>query len=600
VNGDPTLERIARGNGLALCAAGTWTARFAPVLERMVADAEKLTGSRPNIFIDVSQVSKLDTFGAWLIERLRRSLTQGANEAKIAGLSANYSSLVDEVRRVKVMPALDTTSVTVTGILDQLGRSVAGYGGTVIGLIDMLGAVLAAAGRVLIHPSGFRLTSTVHHLEQVCFRAVPIVALITFLIGCIISQQGIFHFRKFGADIFVVDMLGVLVLREIGVLLVAIMVAGRSGSAYTAELGSMKMREEIDALRTMGFDPIEVRRCRSRSLSASAARRDFDRSLHRRHHQGACHGGGDRDRRLRRGARGRGQRRIARTAHHVLGGAGHLLRYRHGWRIRDLFRLDWDVTMAPETSDAIIRVRDISVQFGSTKVLDGLNLDVKRGEILGFVGPSGAGKSVLTRTIIGLVPKVAGRIEVFGIDLDAANAAARRGVERRWGILFQQGALFSSLSVRQNIQFPVREYLNVSQRLLDEITVAKLGMVGLRPEVADRFPSELSGGMIKRVALARALALDPELVFLDEPTSGLDPIGAGDFDELVRTLQRTLGLTVFMVTHDLDSLYTACDRIAVLGNGKIIAAGSMADMQASQHPWLRAYFHGKRARAVMG
>ena len=145
--------------------------------------------------------------------------------------------------------------------------------------------------------------------------------------------------------------------------------------------------------------------------------------------------------------------------------------------------------MPPEMSDAIIRVRDISVHFGTTKVLDGLNLDVKRGEILGFVGPSGAGKSVLTRTIIGLVPKTSGRIEVFGIDLDAANTAARRGVERRWGILFQQGALFSSLSVRQNIQFPVREYLNVSQRLLDEITIAKLGMVGLRPEVADRFPS---------------------------------------------------------------------------------------------------------------
>jgi phospholipid/cholesterol/gamma-HCH transport system ATP-binding protein len=256
--------------------------------------------------------------------------------------------------------------------------------------------------------------------------------------------------------------------------------------------------------------------------------------------------------------------------------------------------------VSSQAQDAIIRVRDITVQFGSTRVLDGLDLDVRRGEILGFVGPSGAGKSVLTRTIIGLVPKVSGRIEVFGVDLDAASASERRAVERRWGILFQQGALFSSLTVRQNIQFPVREYLDVSQQLLDEITMAKLGMVGLRPEVADRFPSELSGGMIKRVALARALALDPELVFLDEPTSGLDPIGAGDFDELVRTLQRTLGLTVFMVTHDLDSLYTACDRIAVLGNGKIIAAGSMADMQASQHPWLRAYFHGKRARAVMG
>ncbi len=255
--------------------------------------------------------------------------------------------------------------------------------------------------------------------------------------------------------------------------------------------------------------------------------------------------------------------------------------------------------MAGNVSNPIIRVRDVSVQFGATRVLDGLSLDVKRGEILGFVGPSGAGKSVLTRTIIGLVPKIGGSIEVFGVDLDTADAPARRIVERRWGVLFQQGALFSSLNVRQNIQFPVREYLDVSQRLLDEITIAKLGMVGLRPEVADRYPSELSGGMIKRVALARALALDPELVFLDEPTSGLDPIGAGDFDDLVRTLQRTLGLTVFMVTHDLDSLHTACDRIAVLGNGKIIVAGTMADMLASQHPWLRAYFHGKRARAVV-
>jgi phospholipid/cholesterol/gamma-HCH transport system permease protein len=258
VDGGPTLERIARGNGLALCAAGSWTARFAASLEEIVGDAEKLKGSRPNIFIDVSQVSKLDTFGAWLIERLRRSLTQGGVEANIAGLSANYASLVDEVRRVKAAPVPQMTSTTIVGMLSQVGRGVVGAGTTVFGLIDMLGAVLAAAGRVMIRPKGFRLTSTVHHLEQVCWHAVPIVVLITFLIGCIIAQQGIFHFRKFGADVFVVDMLGVLVLREIGVLLVAIMVAGRSGSAYTAELGSMKMREEIDALRTMGFDPVEV------------------------------------------------------------------------------------------------------------------------------------------------------------------------------------------------------------------------------------------------------------------------------------------------------------------------------------------------------
>jgi phospholipid/cholesterol/gamma-HCH transport system permease protein len=258
VNGDPTLERIAQGNGLALCAAGSWTAPFAPLLETIVSEAEKLAGSRPNIFIDVSQISRLDTFGAWLIERLRRSLTQGNVEAKIAGLSANYASLVDEVRRVSAAPPDERMPVTITGMLGQVGRSVVSVGETFVSLIDMLGAVLAAGGRLLLHPRDFRLTSTVHHLEQVCWRAVPIIVLITFLIGCIIAQQGIFHFRRFGADIFVVDMLGVLVLREIGVLLVAIMVAGRSGSAYTAELGSMKMREEIDALRTMGFDPIEV------------------------------------------------------------------------------------------------------------------------------------------------------------------------------------------------------------------------------------------------------------------------------------------------------------------------------------------------------
>jgi phospholipid/cholesterol/gamma-HCH transport system permease protein len=258
LNADPTLERITRGNAVALCATGSWTAVFAPRLERLVAEAEKLAGNRFSISIDVSQVSKLDTFGAWLIERLRRSLTQGGMETKIAGLSVNYASLVEEVRRVKAAPTAETTTVSVFGMLGQIGRSVAGVSETLLGLIDMLGAVLVASARVLIHPRSFRLTSTVHHLEQVCWRAVPIIVLITFLIGCIIAQQGIFHFRRFGADIFVVDMLGVLVLREIGVLLVAIMVAGRSGSAYTAELGSMKMREEIDALRTMGFDPIEV------------------------------------------------------------------------------------------------------------------------------------------------------------------------------------------------------------------------------------------------------------------------------------------------------------------------------------------------------
>jgi len=250
------------------------------------------------------------------------------------------------------------------------------------------------------------------------------------------------------------------------------------------------------------------------------------------------------------------------------------------------------------SNEAVISVRDLVVGFGAIDVLDRLTLDVFRGEILGFVGGSGAGKSVLMRTIIGLLPKRGGTIEVFGADLAALSERERRTIERRWGVLFQQGALFSSLTVQQNIQFPIREYLRLSPRLTDEIAIAKLEMVGLTADVRRKYPAELSGGMIKRVALARALALDPDIVFLDEPTSGLDPIGAAEFDELILTLQRTLGLSVFMVTHDLDSLHAICGRIAVLSEGRVIATGPIEAMLESDHPWLKSYFRGKRRRLV--
>ena len=253
------------------------------------------------------------------------------------------------------------------------------------------------------------------------------------------------------------------------------------------------------------------------------------------------------------------------------------------------------LTSAP---DNIITVRDLVVSLNDRVILNNLSLDVRRGEVLGFVGGSGQGKTVLMRTIIGLLPKVSGTIEVFGVDLDQATEEDRHIVERRWGVLFQQGALFSSLTCSQNIQFPMREYLHLSQRLMDEIAIAKFEMVGLKPDVRDKYPAELSGGMTKRVALARALALDPEIVFLDEPTSGLDPIGAGDFDELIKTLQHTLGLTVYMVTHDLDSLHAICDRIAVLSEGRVIVEGGMDTMLACEHPWVKEYFRGKRSRAA--
>jgi len=236
-----------------------------------------------------------------------------------------------------------------------------------------------------------------------------------------------------------------------------------------------------------------------------------------------------------------------------------------------------------------IHVQDLVVGFGDHIVLDRLSLDVREGEILGLVGASGGGKSVLLRTLVGLLRKRAG---VIDFPASAEGEAAARGV------LFQQGALFSALNARQNIQFPLREAAHLSPSLLDEIADAKLEMVGLNAEDGDKFPAELSGGMTKRVALARALALDPALLFLDEPTSGLDPIAAGEFDALIRTLQQTLGFTVFMITHDLHTLAAVCDRVAALADGRIAALGTLPAVLASDHPWVKAYFHGARAQML--
>lgn len=247
----------------------------------------------------------------------------------------------------------------------------------------------------------------------------------------------------------------------------------------------------------------------------------------------------------------------------------------------------------------VLSVRDVTVGFGSNIVLDKLNLDIYRGEILGFVGASGTGKSVLMRTVLRLLPRRSGRIEILGIDYDEADEIQRMELDTRLGVLFQHGALFSSLTVKENIQLPMREYLDLPQSLMDELAYLKIDMVGLAPDAADKYPSELSGGMIKRAALARALALDPDLVFLDEPTSGLDPIGAAEFDMLIARLRDTLGLTVYMVTHDLDSLFSVCDRIAVLGQKRVLVDGTLEDMFAFDDPWVQSYFRGKRARSVV-
>ncbi|MBA4040833.1 MAG: ABC transporter ATP-binding protein [Sphingobium sp.] len=250
-------------------------------------------------------------------------------------------------------------------------------------------------------------------------------------------------------------------------------------------------------------------------------------------------------------------------------------------------------------ADTIISVRGLCTSFGEQIVHDGLNLDVRRGEILGVVGGSGTGKSVLMRSIIGLQHPDAGDVSVFGSSTLRREDHGSVDIRRRWGVLFQGGALFSTLTVAENVQVPLREfYPGLSQALLDEIAAYKVVMTGLPPDAGPKYPAELSGGMRKRAGLARALALDPELLFLDEPTAGLDPIGAAGFDDLTRALQQTLGLTVFLITHDLDTLYAICDRVAVLADRRVIAVGTIEELLALDHPWIQSYFRGPRGRAA--
>jgi phospholipid/cholesterol/gamma-HCH transport system ATP-binding protein len=248
--------------------------------------------------------------------------------------------------------------------------------------------------------------------------------------------------------------------------------------------------------------------------------------------------------------------------------------------------------------EVVIRIRGLVNAFNGKVIHDHLDLDVMKGEVLGVVGGSGTGKSVLLRSIIGLNRPEEGSIKVFGVETADMSAEDIKGLQLRWGVLFQGGALFSSQTVAENIQVPLRRYTHMSQDLMDEIAAMKLALVGLPADTAQKYPSELSGGMTKRAGLARALALDPELLFLDEPTSGLDPISAGQFDELVRSLQQSLGLTVFMVTHDIDSLRSVTDRIAVLVNKKI-KVGTIKTLVHDSDPWIHEYFAGARGRAAL-
>jgi len=255
-------------------------------------------------------------------------------------------------------------------------------------------------------------------------------------------------------------------------------------------------------------------------------------------------------------------------------------------------------TSLSATPDVVIRVRGLCNAFGTQLVHENLDLDIRAGEVLGIVGGSGAGKSVLMRSILGLHKPQSGRVEWFGQDRDALDDRARRLLERRLGVMFQDGALFSSLSVLENVMVPLREHTKLPIEFCSDLAHLKLALVGLSPDAGAKSPEQLSGGMRKRAGIARALALDPEVLFLDEPTSGLDPIGAGAFDELIRTLNASLGLTVIVITHDLDSLYAICDRVAVLADRHVLLCDTPAAVAAYDHPWIRDCFRGPRGRAA--
>ena len=377
MSGTPLLRSALNDGRLEMTAAGSWTAAHAGDLERLI---EGINGTSGAGSIDMRAVDAIDTFGAWLLERLVRERKAKGDELRVIGLPERYSGLIDEVHHTNVEPSSPPARLNpLVAALDSLGRGVAETARDVIPFLQMLGALAMTVLRVIAHPSRFRLTSAVHHLDRVAWQAIPIILLITFLIGGIIAQQGIFHFRKFGAETYVVDMVGILVLREIGVLIVAIMVAGRSGSSYTAELGSMKMREEIDALRTMGHDPVEVLilprvlalvialpilaflgsmaalygggliawalwRHEPGHLHCPAEGRHLHHPFRGRHHQGAVHGAGDRDRRVLGRPAGEGQRGVARAADHGLGGEVDLPGDHPRWHVRHLLCIDRDVS----------------------------------------------------------------------------------------------------------------------------------------------------------------------------------------------------------------------------------------------------------------
>ena len=565
----PGFRVELRGTTFRLIASGAWTVAEATKLDAALKRLRVPIPPTPDFTgeMDIAGIAEIDTAGAWLLQRTAAAWQAGGLRTQYAGATEGFRILIEEVQ---TRGNMERPKVKKTGagqqLVEDVTKALTGVWSDAIQLTSFLGEVTAGFARMVMQPWRFRPKSFVHHLDHAGLRAVPIIALICFLIGAVVMQQGVVQLKPFGAEPFAVNMVAILALREVGILLTAIMVAGRSGSAFTAEIGSMKMREEIDAMRTLGIDPMDtlvlprvlalivalplltfigditglmgggVMAIAVLGLDVSTYIDKLHETVDMQHFMAGmikapfaaliiglvgC----------LEGMSVAGSAEFARQACDQRRGQGDLPGDNSGRRVRHVSVSDRDVTLQ-NGREVLISVRGLAKSFGGYQIWDGLNLDVYRGEILAIVGGSGQGKSVLLRVITGLVKPDMGEVELFGRNAKSLTAQDRVDIESRWGILFQDGALFSSLTVLQNIQVPMLEHLELPQTMMDDLAFLKLAMVGLPPEAAHKYPSELSGGMRKRAGLARALALDPEIVFLDEPTAGLDPIGAADFDHL--------------------------------------------------------------------
>ena len=570
--------------GLVLHLSGDWTTAGLGRTTRRLATALK---DRTPTRLDLNELGRFDTAGALSLER----------------------ESVEPRKRADAF----------TRSFAKVGRGIEDIGHEAVMSLAFLGRLMVAAGAALSNPGRIRWPAWFSQAERSGLDALPIIATTNFFVGAVIAFLGADLLTQFGAGVFTVQLIGVSVLREFAVVITAVLLAGRSASSFAAEIGAMRMNQEIDAMQVMGVNPFQalvIPRLAAMLLMLpiltfvgmvsglfGGMLVTWAGLLHPadRRHPGRRHpyGGGDDQGpglchrrcgdRLPSGHVGGGGRGVAGASGHRRRGPGHLRHHPAGRGLRpDLPGAE--LVTAPihpfahveAEPEVLIQVRGLLSQFGDRVIHENLDLDVVKGEVLGIVGGSGSGKTVLLNTILGLKEPDGGTIRIFDHDITTMTKGQAADIEQRTGTLFQQGALFSSLTVLQNVASPLVEHTRLPRDMIRELAEMKIAMAGLGPEAHHLKPAELSGGMRKRVGLARALA----------------PIGAAAFDALIRNLSDDLGLTVFMITHDLDSLYAICDKVAVLADKRVIEKATVAELEQSDHPWIKEYFLGPRGRAA--